>query len=264
VRFGFGANVDPRHQQVFEQRFGFPLIEGWAMTETGGGAVICSSHEPRHVGSRCFGKPRPAIEVRLVDEHDRDVSRGTPGHLLVRRAGDAPRLGFFRGYLKDEAATEAAWRGGWFHTGDVVREGEDGSLHFVDRQKNVIRRSGENIAALEVEACLIDHPDVRQTAVIAAPDPVRDEEVMACVIVAPGIARDATTARALQAWCLERLAYFKAPGYLSFVDALPVTSTNKVQKTQLAALGKDPLNAPLCFDLREFKRRVAVDWKNPA
>ncbi|MBB2930628.1 AMP-binding protein [Paraburkholderia silvatlantica] len=258
VRFGYGANVDPRHQRVFEQRFGFPLIEGWAMTETGGAAVISSSHEPRHVGSRCFGRPRPEIEVRLVDEHDRDVPRGTPGHLLVRRAGDAPRLGFFRGYLKDEAATEAAWRGGWFHTGDVVREGEDGSLHFVDRQKNVIRRSGENIAALEVEACLLDHPDVRQTAVIAAPDPLRDEEVMACVIVAPGVARDAATARALQAWCLDRLAYFKAPGYVSFVESLPVTSTNKVQKTQLAVLGNDPLNAPQCFDLRAFKRRVAV------
>ncbi|PXW27535.1 AMP-binding protein [Paraburkholderia caballeronis] len=258
VRFGYGANVDPRHQLVFEQRFGFPLIEGWAMTETGGGAVIASSREPRHVGSRCFGRPRPEIEVRLVDEHDRDVPRGTPGHLLVRRAGAEPRLGFFRGYLKDEATTEAAWRGGWFHTGDVVREGDDGSLHFVDRQKNVIRRSGENIAALEVEACLLDHPDVRQTAVIAAPDPLRDEEVMACVIVSPGVARDAQTARALQAWCLDRLAYFKAPGYVSFVETLPVTSTNKVQKTQLAALGNDPLNAPLCFDLREFKRRVAT------
>jgi acyl-coenzyme A synthetase/AMP-(fatty) acid ligase len=174
----------------------------------------------------------------------------------VRREGPHPRLGFFRGYLKDDAATEAAWQHDWFHTGDIVRRGDDGSLHFVDRQKNIIRRSGENIAALEVEACLLDHPDVRQTAVIAAPDSLRDEEVMACVIVSAETVRDETTARAVQAWCLERLAYYKAPGYVAFVDALPVTSTNKVQKTQLAAFGADPLNAPECFDLRAFKKRV--------
>ncbi len=90
-----------------------------------------------------------------------------------------------------------------------------------------------------------------------APDSLRDEEVMACVIVSPGTVRDETTARALQVWCLERLAYYKAPGYVAFVDALPVTSTNKVQKTQLAAFGADPLNAPECFDLRSFKKRVS-------
>ena len=257
VRFGYGANVDPKHQRVFEQRFGFPLIEGWAMTETGGAVVIASSREPRHAGTRCFGQPRSGMEVKLVDAEYNEVASGMPGHMLVRREGPHPRRGFFRGYLKDDAATEAAWQHDWFHTGDIVRRGDDGSLHFVDRQKNIIRRSGENIAALEVEACLLDHPDVRQTAVIAAPDSLRDEEVMACVIVSPGTVRDETTARALQAWCLERLAYYKAPGYVAFVDALPVTSTNKVQKTQLAAFGSDPLNAPECHDLRAFKKRVS-------
>jgi acyl-coenzyme A synthetase/AMP-(fatty) acid ligase len=77
------------------------------------------------------------------------------------------------------------------------------------------------------------------------------------VIVPPGTERNEATARALQTWCLERLAYYKAPGYVAFVDALPVTSTNKVQKTQLAALGADPLNAPECFDLRALKKRVS-------
>jgi acyl-CoA synthetase (AMP-forming)/AMP-acid ligase II len=257
VRFGYGANVDPKHQQVFEQRFGFPLIEGWAMTETGGAVVIASSREPRRAGTRCFGRPRSGMEVKLVDAEYNEVADGVPGHMLVRREGLNPRIGFFRGYLKDNAATEAAWQHDWFHTGDIVRRGDDGSLHFVDRQKNIIRRSGENIAALEVEACLLDHPDVRQTAVIAAPDSLRDEEVMACVIVSPGTVRDEATALTLQAWCLERLAYYKAPGYVAFVDALPVTSTNKVQKTQLAAFGADPLNAPECFDLRAFKKRVS-------
>src|SRR5258705_485897 len=82
----------------------------------------------------------------------------------------APRRGCFSGYLNDDAATEDAWRGGWFHTGDVVLRGPDGMLHFVDRKKNIIRRSGENIAAAEVEAVLLTHPDVQQVAVMAVKD----------------------------------------------------------------------------------------------
>ena len=105
------------------------------------------------------------------------------------------------GYLKDEAATEAAWRGGWFHTGDVVWRGPDGMLHFVDRKKNIIRRSGENIAAAEVEALLLTHPDVHQVAVMAVKDELREEEVLACVVLRsskPG----KETAEALFQYCL--------------------------------------------------------------
>jgi acyl-CoA synthetase (AMP-forming)/AMP-acid ligase II len=255
VRFGYGANANPKDHAAFEARFGFPLIEGWAMTETGGGAVISASREPRHVGTRCFGAPRPGIEVRIVDEHERDAPEGEPGELLVRRAGPDPRRGFFSGYLKDPGATEHAWRGGWFHTGDAVRRGPDGMLHFVDRRKNIIRRSGENIAALEVEAALAGHPAVGQVAVIAAPDPVRDEEVMACVVPSAGTPRTRDTAVSIQDWCLERLAYFKAPGYVAFIDQLPTTSTNKVQKARLEDFGANPLASPECFDVRSSKKR---------
>ena len=242
VRFGYGANANPKDHGAFEARFGFPLIEAWAMTETGGGAIIAASREPRHVGTRCIGRPPQGLETRIENES---------GELLVRQAGSDPRKGFFSGYLKDPAATEEAWRDGWFHTGDAVREGPDGQLHFVDRRKNIIRRAGENIAALEVEAALAGHPAVAQVAVIAAPDPVRDEEVMACVVARdknPGLA----TATSIQDWCLERLAYFKAPGYVAFIDELPTTSTNKVQKAKLADFALDPQRR---FDLRERKRR---------
>jgi acyl-coenzyme A synthetase/AMP-(fatty) acid ligase len=172
--------------------------------------------------------------------------------MLVRHAGADPRRGFFSGYLKDEAATAEAWRDGWFHTGDCVRRGEDGSLHFVDRRKNIIRRAGENIAALEVEAALAGHEAVAQVAVIAAPDSVRDEEVMACVVLKPGATASRETALSIQDWCLERLAYFKAPGHVAFLSELPVTSTNKVQKARLADFAVNPSNS---FDLRDRKRR---------
>jgi acyl-CoA synthetase (AMP-forming)/AMP-acid ligase II len=242
VRFGFGANANPRDHAAFEARFGFPLAESWAMTETGGGAMISASREPRHVGTRCFGFPPKEVETQITKE----------GELLVRQAGADPRRGFFSGYLKDEAATEAAWRGGWFHTGDAVRRGEDGQLHFVDRIKNIIRRAGENIAALEVEAVLAEHAAVAQVAVIAAPDPVRDEEVFACIVLQNKETADLELARSIQDHCLARLAYFKAPGYVAFVDAVPTTSTNKVQKAKLADFAFDPDKR---FDLRNRKRR---------
>jgi acyl-CoA synthetase (AMP-forming)/AMP-acid ligase II len=243
VRFGYGANANPKDHAAFEARFGFPLIEGWAMTETGGGALVSASREPRHVGTRCFGRPPPGLEVSIEAQS---------GELLVRQAGRDARRGFFSGYLKDAAATEHAWRDGWFHTGDAVRRGPDGQLHFVDRLKNIIRRAGENIAALEVEAVLAEHPAVAQVAVIAVPDAVRDEEVMACVVVNPGTSAARDTALSIQDWCFERLAYFKAPGHVAFLAGLPVTSTNKVQKAKLADFALDPGQS---FDLRERKRR---------
>jgi len=254
VRFGYGANANPKDHAAFEARFGFPLIEAWAMTETGGGAVIAASREPRHVGTRCVGRPREGLEAKLVGENGMEVSPGDPGELLVRQAGPDPRRGFFSGYLKDEAATEEAWRDGWFHTGDAVRAGPDGQLHFVDRRKNIIRRAGENIAALEVEATLAGHPAVAQVAVIAAPDEVRDEEVLACVVLDASHPPTAETAASIQTWCLERLAYFKAPGHVAFIDELPTTSTNKVQKAKLAEFPIDPRRR---FDLRARKRRPA-------
>jgi acyl-CoA synthetase (AMP-forming)/AMP-acid ligase II len=242
VRFGYGANANPKDHAAFEARFGFPLIEAWAMTETGGGALIAASREPRHVGTRCIGMPPAGLELS-IDENS---------ELLVRQSGPDPRRGFFSGYLKDEQATAEAWRDGWFHTGDCVRRGPDGSLHFVDRRKNIIRRAGENIAALEVEAALARHPAIAQVAVIAKPDEVRDEEVMACVVLNPNHPGNRETALSIQDWCLERLAYFKAPGHVAFLAELPVTSTNKVQKAKLADFALNPAD---CFDLRERKRR---------
>ena len=128
LRFGFGAGVDPRHHAPFEARFGFPLLEAWAMTETGAAACIMANREPRHVGTRCFGRADFFVETRIVDVKGDDTEVDVPGELLVRAVGDDPRADFFLGYLKDEMATEGAWAGGWFHTGDVVRRTRRGRL----------------------------------------------------------------------------------------------------------------------------------------
>jgi crotonobetaine/carnitine-CoA ligase len=254
VRFGFGAGVEPELHEPFERRFGFPLIEVWGMTETG--RVFADRVDPRQVATRAFGRPHGRLEARVVGDGDAGVPHGTEGELLVRWGGpEGPRHGFFGGYLKDPAATDTAWTGGWFHTGDVVRQDADGMLYFVDRKKNIIRRSGENIAAAEVEACLQAHATVAQVAVLAVPDEVREEEVMACVVPMPGAVADPALAGALADWCRDRLAYFKAPGWVLFVDRLPTTGTQKVQKTQIFPRGEDPRRRPGAVDLRDRKRR---------
>jgi acyl-CoA synthetase (AMP-forming)/AMP-acid ligase II len=248
VRFGFGAGVDGKLHAPFEHRFGFPLIEAWAMTETGAGAVIAANEEPRHIGTYCFGRPTPAIEHRIIHE---DGTEADQGEFLVRHAGPDPKHGFFQEYLKDPDATEEAWANDWFHTGDVVRRGPDGSLHFVDRRKNVIRRSGENIAAVEVESALRQHPSITAVAVAPTADPVRGEEVFACIVTNADpteiLAQDIT------AWCVDRLAYYKAPGYIAFVTELPLTSTQKIQRGELRNL-VDALT-PTAHDTRALKRR---------
>ncbi|MBO1016261.1 AMP-binding protein [Achromobacter sp. SD115] len=258
IRFGFGAGVDRKLHQPFEERFGFPLLEAWAMTETGAGAVIIANHEPRHIGSSCFGREEDDVLVRIVADTGAEAAAGEPGELLVRHAGEDPRYGFFAGYLKDEEATSQAWEDGWFHTGDIVRRDADGALRFVDRKKNVIRRSGENISAVEVESVLLQHPLVKAVAVAAVPDAVRGDEVLACVVPeslpAEGDAME-QAARSIVQWSLEQLAYYKAPGYVAFVDSLPLTTTNKIQRGEMKALAPTLPGTARCVDTGHMKKR---------
>lgn len=253
VRFGIGAGVEPELHAVFEKRFGFPLVEVWGMTETG--RITADNTEPRKITTRAFGRPIRDLEAKVVDERDAEVPRGTEGELLVRAGGPDPRRGFFSGYLKNQAATEEAWRGGWFHTGDVVRQDESGMLYFVDRKKNIIRRSGENIAAAEVEACIQAMDGVAQVAVLAVKDELREEEVMACIVPMAGQTPGQALADRIMTACLAKLAYFKAPGWILFVESLPTTGTQKVQKTQIFPPGEDPRLRPGAIDLRERKKR---------
>jgi acyl-CoA synthetase (AMP-forming)/AMP-acid ligase II len=256
VRFGFGAGVNRTLHAPFEERFGFPLVEAWAMSETGAGAVIVANHEPRKVGSNCFGRPSPQVEIRIVDDSGCDVQEDAPGELLVRAAGDNPKLGFFDSYLKDEAATEAAWAQGWFHTGDVVRRDLDGDLHFIDRRKNIIRRAGENIAAVEVEAALLGATGVAQVAVVAAPDSIREEEVLALVVPRTPPANARAAAHAIVRHCLDKLSYHKAPGYIVFVDALPTTATAKLLRAEAKRIGAEALAQSRAIDTRALKKRT--------
>src|SRR5690606_34879458 len=143
------------------------------------------------------------------------------------------------------------------HTGDIVRRNEHGYLHFIDRKKNVIRRSGENISALEVEGVLGQHPAIRTVAVAAVPDAVRGDEVLACVVPHKRPEPDQAQALAqdIVSWSLTQLAYYKVPGYVAFVDELPLTATNKIQRGELKKLAPALPGTPLCMDTRSMKKR---------
>lgn len=255
VRFGFGAGVDPKLQATFEQRFGFPLVEAWAMTETGAGAVIAASTEDRIVGQSCLGSPSAHIACKLVDDDGNEASTGEPGELLVRRAEGDPKYGFFSHYYKNEKATAEAWQDGWFHTGDIIRTNEKGEMFFVDRKKNVIRRSGENIAAVEVESILMRHPAIKAVGVTSVPDPIRGDEVFACMQV-----EDPSKQLALEItnWCLTQMAYYKAPGHIAFVDGLPLTATQKIQRAELKKQAAHLLSDPTTINTVKLKKRQAA------
>jgi acyl-CoA synthetase (AMP-forming)/AMP-acid ligase II len=253
VRFGFGAGVDTDEKRRFEARFGIPLVEAWAMTETGAGAVTTTAREAGPLGPRCIGRPSPGTEWRVVADDGRDVAPGVPGELLVRAAGDDPRAGFFSGYLDDPEGTEAAWAGGWFHTGDVVTHDGAGLLYFFDRKKNVIRRSGENIAVLEVEGVLATLPGIAAVAVAPVPDDIRGEEVFALVLPRPDASADRAAAEAIIRAAAERLSYHKLPGWIAFVEAIPVTATQKLRRGEIREAARRLMESGAALDLRPLK-----------
>jgi crotonobetaine/carnitine-CoA ligase len=251
IKYAFGAGVDPTLHERFEARFGIRLMEVWGMTETGRAFMV--DGEPRYIDTRACGRPRQGLEARIVNEAGEELPDGEVGELVVRHNARNPRYGFFSGYLHDPEATEAAWEGGWFHTGDLCRRSADGMYFFVDRKKNIIRRSGENISSAEVESVLAACPLVRQAVVMAVPDALRDEEVLACVVPAQGAEAGLALASSIHAFAAEQLAYYKTPGWIKFLDELPLTGTQKVQKHRIFPGGFSPDSSEL-HDLRGSKR----------
>ena len=254
VRLGFGAGIDPALHIEAEERFGFPFVEGWAMTETGAGGVIMATAEPRHPGTANFGQPRDGVEAKIVLDDGTEAGTDEPGELLVRRAGDDPRWGFFTEYLKNPEATAETWEGDWLHTGDIVKRDANGNFRFVDRKKNIVRRSGENISAAEVESILLQRTDIKAVAVAPAPDDVRGEEVMALIVTDGKATPD--HAHEITEWALGQMAYYKAPGWVAFIDALPLTATEKVQRGEIKSLVNALLAKGAAHDTRALKKRA--------
>jgi crotonobetaine/carnitine-CoA ligase len=225
-RLFYAINVTDAEKEAFEQRFGITLINGYGLSE-GMTLLTCAPVVgPRRWPS--IGLPSPGRRILLLDDEGNEVAPGEVGEIV---AVGRPGRDIMLGYYKDPEATEAALRpGGRMHTGDNAYADEQGYLYFFDRKKDMIKRAGENVSALEVESVVLDHPLVVEAAVIGVPDDIRDEAV-AVVVVASG--PDALTADQLIAFCAERLAKFKVPTIVRFADELPKTSIGKVRKDEL-------------------------------
>ncbi|OBJ69107.1 AMP-binding protein [Mycobacterium sp. 1274756.6] len=226
-RVPYAINVADSQKDAFEKRFGVRFMNAYGLTET----MTVVSAAPVFGEQRWPSIGRPAGErlVRLVDDQGDPVPVGEVGEITVF---GRPGYTIMKEYYKNPEATSDAIRDGWFHTGDLGRFDEDGYLYFVDRKKDMIKRSGENVSATEVEAVLMAHPDVLEVAVIGVPDPIRDEAVKACLVLVPG---NEVSADELTEYCRERLASFKVPTIIDIRTELPHTAVGKIEKKQLRA-----------------------------
>jgi crotonobetaine/carnitine-CoA ligase len=230
VRLAWGVPV-PAWVPEFEARFGLRVVELYGSTDAG--VPIYQPLDAPRVPGSC-GRAIPPYDVRLLGEDGREVADGTAGEIAVRPR--EPGLAS-AGYYGMPEATDAAWRDGWFLTGDLATRDADGNHFFVGRRKEVIRRRGENISAFEVEEVVLTHPDVLDAAAYGVPSELTEEDVMVAVVPRPGRHVDPGD---LVAHCAGRMAAYMTPRYVDVVDALPVTPTEKVEKYRLIERGVTP------------------------
>ena len=228
-----GAIVDADLKVRVEEAFGLPLINGYGMTEC---ASTISRSRPKDRGAIVTGGlPMPGVEVRVVDEQGTDLPRGGTGELWLR----TPNI--MNGYYRDQVATaEVLTPDGWFKTGDLGKQNEDGDLFIVDRKKELIIRSGFNVYPAEVEAVLNEHPAVTLSGVVGR-TVAGNEEVIAYVQTAPG---SAAAPQDILAFAAERLAPYKRPAELHILDALPAAATGKILKRTLREMARSKTREP--------------------
>jgi crotonobetaine/carnitine-CoA ligase len=226
VRLAWGVPM-PACEPEWETRFGFPLVELYGLTDAGLPAYQ-PLNERRRPGS--CGRVIDEYTVRIGDETGESVEVGEIGEILIR----SEETGLVMNeYFAMPRATSNALRGGWFHTGDLGRLDEDGYLYFVSRGKEVIRRRGENIAATDVENGINSHPDVKESAAVATPSELSEDDIRAFIVLQPNAS---ATEAELADHCRRALPAHMVPRYIELVSHLPKTPTEKIERVKLASL----------------------------
>jgi acyl-CoA synthetase (AMP-forming)/AMP-acid ligase II len=226
------SGIVPDFHAEFERRWNVPWREAFGMTETGVDLVV-PLEDSASVGSGAMGKPVPTKEAQAVDPAGNEVADGQIGELVVR--GTPMMLGYWN---KPQQTAETI-RDGWLHTGDLVTRDERGYYHLVGRLKDMVRRSGENIAAAEVESVLIEYPAVQTVAVVPVPDALRGEEVKAYLVLKEGHTPQTDPPAAIVGFAASKLAKFKLPRYVEYVESLPLTPSERVAKQVLISAKPD-------------------------
>jgi crotonobetaine/carnitine-CoA ligase len=227
VRVGFGAPVPAEIGQDFMDRFGVRLAEVYGMTEI----AIAIENRMDDFKLGAAGRESTNFEVRIVDEDDQFVPAGVAGEIVARP--QKPGI-LATEYYKMPEATVTAFRNLWFHTGDRGRFDEDGYLYFLDRMKDSIRRRGENISSWEVEAAVSAFPSVLEAAAYGVPSELSEEEVMIAVVPRPG---HVVKPEELLEYCVDNMAHFAVPRYVRFMDELPKTPSQRIEKYKLRTEG---------------------------
>jgi acyl-CoA synthetase (AMP-forming)/AMP-acid ligase II len=217
----------PEHHREFERRFDVRGQEFYGMTEIGGATYMPAADLERMSGSGSCGVAAPFRELKVANDRGETVPTGEAGELMVRGRG------LLKGYYRNPEETTNAFTAGWFHTGDIARTDAEGFFYILGRMKDMVRRSGENISAREVETVLRSMPEIQDAAIIAVPDPYREEEVKAYIQLAPGHDPTSVPPITIIAYCRPRLASFKLPRYIEYRTSLPLTDSQRVQKKVL-------------------------------
>ncbi len=250
LKLGVGAGIEPNFHSLFEKRFNIPMIELWGMTEMV--RCIFDYKKNRKIGKRCFGKPDNSLEVKVIDNFGKSLIN-EDGEMIIRHNKSNPKKGFFDGYFKNKRDTNKAWRDGWFHTGDIVRKDRFGYLYFIDRKKNIIRRSGENISSAEVEDNLLSITKIKNVAVCSYPHKVYEEEIIAFIILKDVSNANLVFSKRILYLLSKKLVYFKLPAYIQYTDELPLTSSQKIRKADLMQKINNE-NKSKFFDLSDYKK----------
>jgi crotonobetaine/carnitine-CoA ligase len=227
VRVVLSAACPAYAWRPFEERFKLRIIEWFGMVDAPGFLL----NRTGKVGS--MGRPLPGFAFRVVDDEDRDLPPGKVGELVFRQTeGDAPAF-----YYGKEEATAAAWRNGWFHSGDLAWMDEEGDFYYGGRKKASMRRRGDNVSAWEIESVVNQHPKVLESAAHAVPAELGEDEIKVAVVLKPG---QTVTPEEILDFCQGKMAYYAIPRYVEFRDSLPKTGTHRIEYSVLKAEGVTP------------------------
>lgn len=232
MRLVLCSGIVPDLHRQFEERWGAPWRELYGSTESGLDLAV-PPDAAETVGTGAMGYPPAGKEVRIADEAGRTMPDGEVGQILIR---GEPMM---KAYWNHPDSTERAFRGGWYHTGDLGYRDAAGWIHHAGRLKDMIRRGGENISAAEVEKVLALHPAVLAAALVAIPDEMFGELPKAFIQLRPGHEASTQTAVGLLDHVRGKLARFKVPAYLEFVETFPLTPSARVQKRKLLEQDRD-------------------------
>jgi crotonobetaine/carnitine-CoA ligase len=229
VRVAPGSSTPHEIHGAFEQRFGVSLREGYGMTE-----CVYLLHASEATPPGALGEVVPEAQLALLDDDDRPVPRGTAGEACFRPIEPFVST---QGYWNRPSETLAATRNQWFHTGDLLVQDEEGHYRYLGRKKDSIRRRGENVSAWEVEQAATRHPDVLEAAAIGVPSDVGEEDVALLAVLRPG---SSLLPQDLRAHVAPDLPVFAVPRYVEFVDELPKTASERIDKATVRARGLGP------------------------